>query len=210
MLRKKIIKVNEPENLDILKDILKEYHSSGLYMKQIQNVIDDAQEFIQSYLNNSLNCVVFDIDETCISEYNYMLRNDFAWTANIIEAAQYITSFPAITPVQDFLNYCLTNGLTVFIITSKRANIEQFALKEMSNAGYPDNLTYYFRPDDDDGTIQQYKYSCRKDIIANGYTIIANIGDQPSDFDSEIEGNSDTSLCEIKIPDPYYLITSRI
>jgi acid phosphatase len=49
-------------------------------------------------------------------------------------------------------------------------------------------------------TVQEYKTAERTKVEAEGYTIIANVGDQLSDVDGEHSG------CRFKVPNPFYFI----
>ena len=62
------------------------------------------------------------------------------------------------------------------------------------------------RPDEDIGTIQNFKIQARKALLDEGYNIIANIGDQQSDLD----GGYPVVDCQFKLPNPFYLITSSM
>jgi predicted secreted acid phosphatase len=203
-----IIKTIEPENLDSLKDRLKNYHDSGDYYNDIRIIIDQAKNFLYPYLNNKNNCVIFDIDETCITEYDYMLQNDFAWTNKIIVMGQTITSFPAIPHVLDLFNYCQQNSISTIILTSRRESYQEDTLSLLNNSGFINYDFIYLRTDKDTGTIQQYKYLTRKHILSLGYNIILNIGDQFSDFDKT--GDGVTALCNVKISNPYYFISDNV
>ena len=57
------------------------------------------------------------------------------------------------------------------------------------------------RPDRDDlPTVQAYKTAERTKVEAEGYTIIADVGDQISDLEGEHSG------CRFKVPNPFYFI----
>jgi len=48
--------------------------------------------------------------------------------------------------------------------------------------------------------VQEYKTAERTKVEAEGYTIIANVGDQMSDINGENSG------CRFKVPNPFYFI----
>jgi acid phosphatase len=57
------------------------------------------------------------------------------------------------------------------------------------------------RPDRDDLlSVQVYKTAERTKVEAEGYTIIANVGDQIGDLEGEHSG------CTFKVPNPFYFI----
>jgi len=57
------------------------------------------------------------------------------------------------------------------------------------------------RPDRDNlPKVQGYKTAERTKVEAEGYTIVANVGDQMSDIDGDHSG------CRFKVPNPFYFI----
>jgi acid phosphatase len=53
---------------------------------------------------------------------------------------------------------------------------------------------------DDLLTVQEFKTAERTKVEAEGYTIIADVGDQISDLEGEHSG------CHFKVPNPFYFI----
>lgn len=190
------------DNLDVYKDWLKNWVNSGQYTKDIQIALEPAYKYAQSSIGDKKAAIIFDIDETMISEYSLMLKYDFGWTEEAIDEAQITTTFPAIIPMLDFYNYCLAKKLNVIILTSKRQKYYDYVIQELDYASYSSPTMLILRPDDDTGSIAEFKTKQRQSLIENkGYTIICNIGDQPSDF---YQGYSDH---DIVIPNKFYDIS---
>jgi len=200
-----MIPYTEVKNLDVWKDWLKNWVNSGQYYIDISNELDNAYTYVKSALGDPKASVVFDMDETMISEYQLMLKYDFGWTEQAIDEAQITTNFPAIKPVQDFYNYCLDNGINVFILTSKRQKYLSYVSAELDYADYKLPTQLILRPNDDTGTIADFKAKMRKDLIeVQGYRIVCNVGDQPSDF---YKGYAEH---DIIIPNKFYDISIEI
>lgn len=192
----------EVKNLDVYKKWLKNWVDSGQYNKDITASVLPAYDYVKAAIGDKKAAVVFDVDETMISEYSLMLKYDFGWTEQAIDEAQITTTFPAIIGVQDFYRYCQGSEINVFIITSKRQKYYDYVIDELSFAKYQLPAKLILRSDNDAGTIADYKMRVRKDLIENqGYRIIANIGDQPSDF---YKGYSEH---DIAIPNKFYDIS---
>lgn len=188
-------------NLDIVKDELKNWYNSGQYFKDITLAIEPAYTYIGYVIGIDKAAVIFDIDETMVSEYDFMLANDFAWTGPIIDAAQTITTFSSLLPTLDFFNYCSQKNIETIILTSRRKKHEDTVLALLSNAKYVNYSRLILRPNDDIGSIAGYKARMRKELIEQeGYLIQCNLGDQESDF---YQGYS---YFNIKIPNKFYAI----
>jgi hypothetical protein len=197
-----MIPYTEVRNLDFWKKWLRNWFESGQYFKDIQVELDPAYKIVKNAVGDKAAAVIFDIDETLITEYELMLKYDFGWAGAAIDEAQITTTFPAIGVVQDFYRYCLTSGINVIILTSKRVKYYDYVMQELLFSKYDNPTKLILRPDDDIGTIADYKMRMRQDLIENqGYRIIANLGDQPSDF---FEGYSEY---DFKIPNNYYDIS---
>ncbi|MCE5304906.1 hypothetical protein LLG34_04330 [bacterium] len=197
-----MIPYTEVKNLDVWKDWLKNWNNSGQYEKDINDKLTLAYQVVQNAIGDNMAAVIFDIDETLITEYSLMLKYDFGWPQQAIDEAQITTTFPAIQVVQDFYNYCIANKINVIILTSKRQKYYDYVLQELSFAKYQLPTKLILRPDDDTETIAAFKAGMRQNLIeAQGYRIIANVGDQPSDF---YKGYAEY---DIEIPNKYYDIS---
>jgi predicted secreted acid phosphatase len=195
-----MIPYTEIRNLDFYKDWLKNWVNSGQYNKDVSSVLESAYSYADSIKDNDKALILLDIDETMVSEYDFMLSNDFAWTLPIIEQAQLITTFPAIQPTLSFYNYCILSNVQVGILTSRRESNRNVTEQLLHNAGYIGWYKLILRTDDDIGTIADYKLRMRKELVNNGYTIQCNIGDQLEDFFGGY------ASYDIKIPNNFYAI----
>lgn len=195
-----MIPYTEIKNLDFWKDWLKNWVDSGQYFKDIQSVIRPAYDYISYVIGIDKACVIFDIDETMITEYSLMLANDFGWTESVIEEAQTITTFPAIKSTLDFFDYCNSEKIQTIILSSRREKHIKTVLELLQNSGYSNYSQLILRPDSDTGTIAEYKMNERRKLTESGYLIQCNLGDQESDF------YKGYAYYDIKIPNKFYEI----
>jgi HAD superfamily, subfamily IIIB (Acid phosphatase) len=86
-------------------------------------------------------------------------------------------------------------------ITGRPDSQRDITILNLDHAGYEGWTELRTRPDRDGlPTVQDYKTAERTKVEAEGYTIIANVGDQMSDIDGEHSG------CRFKVPNPFYFI----
>jgi hypothetical protein len=129
-------------NLSAVKQDIRNYRSSGRWEADIRQVADECLAFAEGARGTVARpAVVFEIDETLLSNWQYEVDNDFARSIPLFRPAGYES--PSIVPFK----------------SGERAKIEQ-----------------------------------------QGYTIVANIGDQESD----LEDGHALHVC--KVPNPEYLI----
>ena len=145
--------------------------------------------------------IVFDIDETSLSNYDEIAATNFteATLALLTSAAQ--ADAPAIEPTKRVYETALQNGLAVFFITGRPESIPQARERTAQNlaaAGYAQYERLILN-DTGEPTIA-YKSGKRAGIEAEGYDIVANLGDQESDLAG---GHADRAF---KVPNPFYFI----
>lgn len=196
--------MTEIKNLDLVKKELRQYVNSGEYYSDINEQINQAVLIVSKYIGMKNKAVIIDIDETMVSEYDFMVQYDFGWFDENLEKAQNYEHFPSFKCVVDFVNYCINSDIIVITLSSRRERHRNTVVNLLNNAGYKKISNIALRPNEDKGTIQNFKTSQRKKIIEDGFDIILNIGDQPSDLDGGYAENI------IKIPNPFYLIDSTI
>lgn len=198
----------EPLNIGELKTNLKAYHDSGAYDREIQQVIASAKHDIikQAQLNQKRKnqkklAVVLDIDETSISNYGHILTLDFGFNKQKWEHNMMLANAPAIKPMLSLYKTALNHHIAVFFVTGRSVHLKDATIKNLKTSGYATWNGIYFRPNDyKQKSISLFKTQSREDITKKGYTIIASIGDQASDFEG---GYSEHNY---KLPNPYYKI----
>jgi acid phosphatase len=203
-------------NVDTSKRQLTRYHDEGKYNDDIAAVIADATRHVERRLGEGPRwpAVVLDIDETSLSNWDNLKADDFGFIeggacplvpkmacgfSDWIDRA----SAPAIGPTLSFFNALRARNIAVFFITGRRDTQRRATLWNLDRAGYQGWARLATRPDDQHGSIVPFKSGQRDKIVAEGYTIIANVGDQDSDLQDLKDKSAD---CSFKLPNPFYFI----
>jgi predicted secreted acid phosphatase len=195
----------QPENLSLLKQDLIRYHDSGQYDYDIAKAINKAHNYLQKRIdenkNNQKLAIVIDVDETAISNYSLMLNNDFGATKQILQAQWSDTNLPAIPATLQLYNFAKANKVQLFFVTGTGEQYRKATEQKLRHAGYKNWKQLFMRNvSDPKSSAIEFKSSIRKKIIAKGYDIVLNLGDQYSDLAG---GYADYS---VKIPNPYYFV----
>tara|TARA_R110000868_G_scaffold163542_1_gene395787 strand:- start:743 stop:1405 length:663 start_codon:yes stop_codon:yes gene_type:complete len=197
----------EPQNLAIAKKAIVQYHDSGTYDRDINHVIKRAKKYIKLRIAANRTqqkklAIVLDIDETSLSNYSDMRKEDFGGTYEEITAATDQGKDPAIEATLALYKYAKANNIAVFFVTGRHEPEREITAKNLRDKGYEDWDGLVFRDGEYNKTSAViYKTAIRKQLISEGYDIIANIGDQKSDLQG---GYADKTF---KLPNPYYLIS---
>jgi predicted secreted acid phosphatase len=201
-----------PLNIGTIKTLLLAYHKNN-YDGDVAAVFDSAQKYIeQNAAQAKRPALVLDIDETSLSNWPNLLADDFGFvadgTCDVLPKGpcgfnQWILkgSAKAIEPAHKLFDAAKAKGVAVIFITGRPNSQRDITMINLDHAGYQGWTELRTRPDRDDRpTVQAYKTAERIKVEAEGYTIIANVGDQMSDIDGGHSG------CPFKVPNPFYFI----
>lgn len=195
----------EPQNLHFAKKSIDKYLSdSTLYLADVKKICADAKSYIQENLDPSKrNTVLFDVDETLLINTEYIFNYDYGWSKDSWDA--WIDSAKAvpIQPVFELYNWIKSQSVTIFVVTGRfpslRISNPDPTERNLLKVGYTGFEKLYLKPRDIKIPTSEYKLQIRKQLTEEGFNIIANIGDQESDFKGGYNGKS------FKIPNPMYL-----
>ena len=194
----------EPQNLGILQDSIRSYIKSASYERGLAEVADSAKSFIESrYTKVKKPAIVLDIDETSLSNIEFEYRYGFGFNSKLWNAWVKEEAATAIKPTLGLAQWAASHHIAIFFITERsqisRNLVADPTVVNLEKAGYPDWKRIYFKNSRTIST-SAFKTSARKEIESEGYTIVANIGDQYSDLVGDFaEG-------KFKLPDPMYYI----
>lgn len=203
-----------PLNLDLVKRQFLTYNDSGIYVADLKAVYDVVEAHIGSRLGRAARpAIVLDIDETVLSNWETFKANNFGF---FVDAAQCVIPSteacgfnvwiaqmraPAIDPARDFFTRMKSKGVATFFITGRRDSQRAMTVTNLESQGFTGWNGLTTRPDAEHGSPQPFKTRAREKIQSDGYTIVANIGDQLSDLDG-----GRAAECAFKLPNPFYFI----
>ncbi|WP_060882433.1 HAD family acid phosphatase [Streptomyces caniscabiei] len=153
------------------------------WQKDVKTVVDTATPYIQQRTANSSGqklAIVFDIDNTTL-ETHYT-----PW---------YQLPTPALKPSLALAEYAKSRGVAVFFVTARPGIIESLTEWNLENVGYPVDGLYVRDLPDLFAEVAAYKTASRADIESDGYTIIANVGNNTTDL---VGGHAERTY---KLPD---------
>ncbi len=168
------------------------------YIKDIRGIMEQAKAYLEHYLAEHKNhiasekpAIVLDIDDTSVSNYFSILKDNFRNTDDLVELRYRAAKQVVIDPVLRFSQKAVDQGVSLFFITARKPqdkeikeNIYSYTLQTLEQTGYK-NWTELFIPEEKDMELSsaQFKINRRKNITDKGYKIIVNIGDQLSDLE---------------------------
>ncbi|MFC8274559.1 HAD family acid phosphatase [Streptomyces sp. NPDC057271] len=155
----------------------------GTWRRDVKAVVDQARPYIEQRSSNAdgeKQAIVLDIDNTS-------LETDFHFFLHL--------PTPAVQDVRDLANYAHSRGVAVFFVTARPGIIHALTQYNLKAVGYPVSGLYVRSLPDLFDEVSTYKTAKRAEIEARGYTIIANIGNRPTDI---VGGHAERTF---KLPD---------
>jgi acid phosphatase len=199
-------------NLGDLKLQLTDYKRSGGYDRDVAAVLAKAQQYVERRAPVvRMPALVLDIDETSLSNWPQIKANDYG---RIVDGPCTLPAGPcgqtswqsmaqdeAILPTRALFNAARAKGVAVFFITGRSETVRAPTEANLRKAGYDHWTALVMRPTGSSTpSAADYKAPERAKIAAQGLTIIANVGDQPSDLAG---GYAERTFL---VPNPFYRI----
>lgn len=190
-------------NIGVAKNMTREYCKSPLYKEEINYVAGKAKEYLEQRLLSPVEgrpAIVFDVDETLLSNLAYMEEMDFAyqtpqWNAWIDKGLA-----TPLEGVQDLYKYARSKGIAVLIV-SQRTQMQRIQTENnLRQAGFEDWAELVLKEAGSNETALSFKSGQRKRLTQAGFNILVNIGDQ----DSDLLGGYAESI--FKLPNPMYWV----
>ncbi len=188
-------------NLDTAKKLVAEYYEKGKYDKECAEVFLKGKEEIEKLQLTGKSLVVFDVDETALSNYNHTKQMGFGYNQkNWMEWLNQADA-TAIKETIAFYNWLLSKNIKIAFLTGRSKQSYESTKKNLINVGYTSFDTLIVRDTDNHTAVAaEFKPQKREELVKAGYQIIACVGDQWSDL---VGGNTGI---KIKLPNYLYLI----
>jgi acid phosphatase len=188
--------------------LLSTYYHSGQYYRDIQFVVGQASGYIRSLPKTTgRETVILDIDETCLDNSPAIesFHKEEVWQAWLGKGQA--ESIPA---TLELYKEIIEKGYRVIFITGRDEGKRQATERNLQVVGYEKWDEIYFYPILEGvngpcfspifGSAANYKTAVRWTLVARGYQIVANIGDQTSDLAGGYAQKT------FKLPNPFYAI----
>jgi acid phosphatase len=197
-------------NLDSLKEELRRYHdctcACGCYAHDLDVQADRAIASLRQLAAHreaqQKLALILDIDETTLSNYQEMAGTGFAYNAAAFSVWVGSAQAPAIAGTLRLFKEAQRLGVSILFITGRSESQRAATERNLRAQGFDHWRELIMRrADQETETASKYKQAARRQMVAKGYTLALNVGDQWSDMKGAPEAEY-----SVKYPDPYYFI----
>lgn len=204
---------SQPANVGDDKKAAVAYHDSGAYERDLAGVASGASAWLaQAAPQAARPALVLDIDDTALSNWEVIMADDFGriiggpctalpegpcgWASWDLLGRD-----PAIAPTLGTFQQARALNVAVFFITGRPEAQRAATERNLRAAGYDGYARLFMVPDGAHyASAADFKAPVRAGIESAGYTIVANMGDQPSDLAG---GHAAKTFL---LPNPFYRI----
>jgi acid phosphatase len=202
-----------PINVGQYEIELRHYEESGQYERDLAAMIGKAKRYLAQQADRGGKlAMVLDIDETSLSNWPAISANDFT---RILDGPCYdlphgpcglkawltMARDRAIAPTLELYRQARKQGVAIFFITGRHEALRDATVRNLHDAGYDTWSDLVMEPDClAPAPAAYFKAPARGKIVAKGYTIVVNVGDQASDL---LGGYAERTF---KLPNPFYVI----
>lgn len=203
----------QPANVGDARTAALAYRNSGAYDRDVAEIAAQAGRWLAGRAAGVARpALVLDIDETALSNWEVILRDDFGrpiagpcdpagkgpcgWAA-----WDQLGRDPAIGPTLALFRQARAADVAVFFITGRPESQRAATERNLAAAGYRGYTRLAMVPEGAHFTsAAEFKAPVRAAIEGEGYTIVANVGDQPSDLEG---GHAQRAFL---LPNPFYRV----
>ncbi|KAL0304058.1 UNVERIFIED_CONTAM: Acid phosphatase 1 [Sesamum radiatum] len=188
-------------------DYVKEYMTGNGYEFDLQRVYNEAGIYARSVnlSGDGKDAWIFDVDETLLSNLPYYAEHGYGLEMfNSTKFDQWVETgmAPAIESSLKLYEEVLSLGFKVILLTGRSERHRGITVENLLRAGFQEWDKLILRSSEDHRkTATAYKSDKRNELVAEGYRILGNSGDQWSDL-----LGSSTSIRSFKLPNPMYYI----
>jgi len=178
-------------NLGPAKDQVKLYYNSGQYNAELWTLEQTWQAHYAALgAPGPKDAVIFDIDDTLLSNWPEILASDFGFIPKSFDAWVLSANATAIQPTVALLNYLQSRGFQIWSITGRKdiALNASFANFQKEKINIPRDRLVGRTPPEYKMSADQFKSQRRAQLTAQGWNIVGCCGDQISDCSSGYAG----------------------
>ncbi|KAG0625874.1 hypothetical protein M758_2G085800 [Ceratodon purpureus] len=185
----------------------------GAYMEgsQFQADASGVSTAAEAYLTSitptgdGKDIVVFDIDETALSNLPYYRQHKYggeAFNSTPFDLWVEEGTAPAVPATLELFNTLIAAKFGVVFLTGRSESQREITVTNLYRAGYTNWTELILKSPEESGTTAVvYKSKKRTELAEKGYHIYSSVGDQWSDITGPYVGNR-----TFKVPNPMYFI----
>lgn len=193
--------VKRPMNLTIAKEHVEYYYECGQYDKDLDKAVDGAMKHFAKIPVTSNATVIFDIDDTVLSDYADSKAISFGYIPKLFHEWILRSDAPKIKQTKKLYDYLVHRGFKIIFLTGRKHDEYEPTIKNLRAQGFTQfDMLIVRKLKEEPMLAKEYKSRERAKLAKKGYTIVGSVGDQWSDLTGGHNGLT------VKLPNYRYCI----
>ena len=190
------------------------YNPDGAYAHEAGKLARRATGYLRHFAKqhkHSKRAIILDVDDTTLNTYNYEIYANFVYNPTNNAAFVNAAAFPEVPGMPRLVSKAVARGYEIFFLTGRPEAQRAGTTTNLTKEGYPtpaadhlflkDQTLPWLSSCTPTCTSAQYKALTRQHLIEDlGFKIVANFGDQPSDFTGGFAKRT------FQLPNPMYYL----
>lgn len=190
-----------PLNLTIAKEQVEQYHECGQYDRDLEAIVNKAIAHFNRVPARNNATVVFDIDDTVLSDYANEKEINFGYIPKLSHEWIMRADAPAIPQAKKLYDYLQKKGFKIIFLSGRKYDEYDASIKNLKEQGFTTFDKLIVRSKEEEKiSAKHYKTKQREQLTQEGYRIVGTVGDQFSDIKGPYSGY------RIKLPNYRYNI----
>lgn len=190
-----------PINLTEAKNSVQAYYDSGKFDWEFEQVIERAKKHFSRVPNVFKPTVIFDVDDTILSDYCKMKDIEFGYIPKLSHEWVLQADTCVIKYSKKLYDFLRAKGYTIIFLTGRKHDEDVATIKNLTAVGITGFERLIVRSQEEEKLLaSEYKLERRKQLTEQGYTIVGSVGDQWSDMSGGYTGYA------VKVPNYTYIL----
>ena len=192
--------------------VLEQYYKSGRYFSELGEAAGRATRCLDSVPSSDRKAaIVLDIDETSLSNWSTIHDEGFCFDQSVWDRWVASATAPAIQPTLELYRTAIARGISVFFITARPESQRDATERNLRAAGFTTWARLIMKPQSTNyASAACFKARERCALSKEGWHIVLNVGDQPSDLSGECPSPPESiGVCAdnaVLLPNPFYRV----
>jgi acid phosphatase len=190
-----------PPNIATIQKQIIAYYECGCLEKELDQALAQGKALFKERARHEKQVVIFDIDETAITEYCNTRAISFGYIPSLADEWAHKGTAKVIPQMLALYRFLQEQGYKIVFLTGRPESQREATLAKLEEEGYTNSELVLLRPCmARHMPAAPFKEKMRLFLVEQGYEIVGSIGDQISDMSGLYVGKT------LKLPNYMYVI----
>lgn len=168
----------ELSSLRVTKEAVRHYYENGGYEADLKNIVSSVRALFMHPAQHAKQVVIFDVDETALSIYQWYKENDFGISYAVYCYVLREQKLPATPQIKELYEHFRSLGYAIIFLTARSEHLYEKTRNNLITEGYTTFEHLITRSKEEAHLpLGVFKESVRCRLVQQGYEIVCCIDD---------------------------------